>query len=73
MLQQLCAVLVDRWCRGVGREAAVGEFGGEIFARVEVLEKAAHGLQIRVGQLDAVALCDTVGLDHVTSIRSPEG
>jgi hypothetical protein len=44
MFQQLCTVLVDRGCRGVGRETAVGEFGGEVFARVEVLEKAAHGL-----------------------------
>ena len=57
MLEQLRAVLVNRGGRGIGGESAVGEFGGEIFARVEVFEEAADGLEVGVWEVDAVVLC----------------
>ena len=56
VFQQLGPVLVDGGRGGIRREGAVGEFGGEVFACVEVFEEAAHRFEVGVGEIDAAAL-----------------
>ena len=54
VLEKLRAGFVDGGYRWVGDESASREFGGEIFAGVEVFEEAAYGFHIGVGEVDAV-------------------
>lgn len=48
VLEELGAGFVDCGRGGIGGEDARGEFGGEVFARVQVFEETAYGFEIGV-------------------------
>ena len=48
VLEELGAGFVDCGGRGIGCEDARGEFGGEVFAGVEVFQETAYGFEIGV-------------------------